>query len=49
MRRAIRDGIPGSDMPPWIELGERAVDDLTAWVMALGSPPSEAVDARSAE
>lgn len=36
VRRAIRDGVPGSDMPPWLRLGEPAVDDLTAYVLSLG-------------
>jgi mono/diheme cytochrome c family protein len=36
VRRAIRNGVPGTDMPPWIRLGEQAVEDLTAYVLGLG-------------
>ena len=36
VRRAIRDGLPGSDMPAWRGLGQRAVDDLTSYVLSLG-------------
>ena len=42
VRRAIRDGVAGTDMPAWSRLGERAVADLAAYVLALGSPQSEA-------
>jgi mono/diheme cytochrome c family protein len=35
VRRAIRDGIVGSDMPGWQRLGDRAVDDLTSYVLAV--------------
>jgi high-affinity iron transporter len=35
VRRAIRDGIAGSDMPPWQRLGDQAIDDLTRYVLAL--------------
>jgi len=39
VRSAIRDGIAGSDMPPWRRLGEQAVDDLTSYVLALARSP----------
>lgn len=35
VRRAIHDGVPGSDMPPWRRLGEPAVDDLADYVLSL--------------
>lgn len=38
VRQSIRDGIPGSDMPAWRRLGERAVDDLTGYVLSLEAP-----------
>ena len=40
VRRAIRDGRPGTDMPPWQRLGEQALDDLTSYVLALGEDAS---------
>ncbi len=49
VRHAIRDGVPGTDMPPWSRLGEEAVDDLTAYVLALGSPPSDEALVRQVE
>jgi mono/diheme cytochrome c family protein len=35
VRRAIRAGIDGSDMPGWQRLGDRAVEDLTSHVLEL--------------
>jgi high-affinity iron transporter len=35
VRRAIRDGVGGSDMPGWQRLGDRAVEDLTSHVLEL--------------
>ena len=40
VREAIREGVAGTDMPPWQRLGERAVDDLTSYVLSLGAPPA---------
>jgi mono/diheme cytochrome c family protein len=37
IRRSIRDGVAGSDMPGWLRLGEPAVDDLTSYVLAVRS------------
>jgi mono/diheme cytochrome c family protein len=33
--RAIRDGLPGTAMPPWRMLGDDALVNLTAYVLAL--------------
>ena len=35
--RSIRDGVPGTAMPAWRSLGDDAVGDLTAYVLALGA------------
>jgi mono/diheme cytochrome c family protein len=35
--QTIRDGIPGTAMPAWHTLGDDAVADLTAYVLALGT------------
>jgi mono/diheme cytochrome c family protein len=35
VRRAIRDGVEGSDMPGWQRLGDRALDDLTGYVLSV--------------
>lgn len=35
IRRVIRNGVAGSDMPGWQRLGDRGVDDLTSYVLAL--------------
>lgn len=35
LRLVIRDGIAGSDMPGWQQLGEQAIDDLTNYVLAV--------------
>lgn len=40
VQRAIRDGIPGSDMPAWRDLGEPAIADLTDYVLSLAAPPA---------
>lgn len=32
----IRDGVPGTAMPSWRSLGDKAVGDLTAYVLSLG-------------
>jgi len=34
--RTIRDGVPGTAMPAWHALGDDALGDLTAYVLALG-------------
>jgi mono/diheme cytochrome c family protein len=46
VRRAIRDGIAGSDMPSWKRLGEAAIAGLADHVMALGDEgPTAPLDA----
>jgi mono/diheme cytochrome c family protein len=35
IRRSIRDGIAGSDMPGWHQLDEQAIDDLVHYVIFL--------------
>ncbi len=37
--RAIRDGLPGTPMPGWRPLGDTAIGDLTAYVLAFGQTP----------
>jgi mono/diheme cytochrome c family protein len=34
--RAIRDGVPGTDMPAWHQLDDEQVLDLVAHVLSLG-------------
>jgi cytochrome c oxidase cbb3-type subunit 2 len=41
VQRAIRDGIAGSDMPAWRELGQQSVSDLTSYVLSLGEAQHE--------
>lgn len=36
LRRAIRDGLPTSDMPAWSRLGEAAIAGLADYVLSLG-------------
>lgn len=32
----IRNGVPGTAMPPWRVLGDEAVRDLAAFVLSVG-------------
>jgi len=35
LRTLIREGVPGSDMPPWKRLGEAAITGLADYVLEL--------------
>jgi len=37
LRAVIREGVPGSDMPPWKRLGEAAIAGLADYVLELAS------------
>jgi len=40
VRRSIRDGIAGSDMPGWQRLGDAGVNDLTSYVLSIARDAS---------